>query len=58
MEGLRKIMKKLETVMSASAFAEAGEFEAARMILREGEGVDKRANKRPELRTQLLRRNL
>lgn len=31
-----KLMKKLEDTFSAAAFAEAGEFETARQILKEG----------------------
>lgn len=36
MDGLRRILRRLETVMAAAAFAEAGETEAARTIMHEG----------------------
>ena len=32
---MKKLLKKLEDVYAASAFAEAGEFETAKQILRE-----------------------
>lgn len=32
---MKKLFKKLETTMTAIAFAEAGEFETARQIMRE-----------------------
>jgi hypothetical protein len=32
---MKKLLKKLEDVYSASAFAEAGDFETAREIMRE-----------------------
>ena len=32
---MKKLLKKLEDVYAASAFAEAGEFETAREIMRE-----------------------
>lgn len=51
-------MKRFETVMSAAAFAEEGEFETARQILREREGTDRRASNRPEVRKQPLRKIL
>ena len=35
MKGLKKLSKKFETLMTATTFAEAGEFETAREILRE-----------------------
>src|SRR4030042_2726966 len=38
-ENLKKLIKKLEDIMTASTFAEAGEFEAAREILKEGRRV-------------------
>ncbi len=44
MKGLRKLLEGFETVMTAEAFAEEGEFETAREILREQE--PKRVSKR------------
>src|SRR4030043_1470854 len=38
-KNLKKLIKKLEDIMTASTFAEAGEFEAAREILKEGRRV-------------------
>ncbi len=38
MKGLKRIFKRLEDVMSAAAFAEAGETETARAILNEESG--------------------
>lgn len=58
MEGLRRLMKRLEAVMSAAAFAESGEFVTARQILCEHEDVDRRTSARPELRKQTLRINI
>lgn len=36
MKTLSRLMKGFENAMSATAFAEAGEFETAREIMREG----------------------
>lgn len=35
MKGIRKMLEKFENVMSAAAFAEAGEFDTARDFLKE-----------------------
>lgn len=35
MKGLKKLSKKIETLMTATTFAETGEFETAREILKE-----------------------
>ncbi|MDO8747230.1 MAG: hypothetical protein AAB301_01680 [Nitrospirota bacterium] len=35
MKGLKEFAKKFETLMTATAFAEAGEFETAREMLKE-----------------------
>jgi heme exporter protein D len=50
---MKKIMKKLEDIYAAVAFAEAGEVDTARDILRE----EKREQKR-ERKTQRPRRQL
>jgi hypothetical protein len=42
---MRKLMKKLETIYAAAAFAEASEFETAREILRPRDEVIDRKNK-------------
>ncbi|MEW6163139.1 MAG: hypothetical protein AB1606_07500 [Nitrospirota bacterium] len=38
-ENLKKFIKKFEDIMTASTFAEAGEFEIAKEILKENRGV-------------------
>jgi hypothetical protein len=57
---MKRLLKKFETVMVASAFAEEGEYETARTILREEERempkirrtADKRASERKVLRVE------
>ena len=52
--------KRLENIWAAVAFAEAGEFETAREILKEEKYAEKRqrprADQRPELRAPSVRR--
>jgi len=48
MKGIRKMLEKFENVMSAAAFAEAGEFEAAREFTRE----EKRTRRQPAKRVE------
>lgn len=53
---MKRLWKKLETAMTAVAFAEAGEFETARQIMDEGKPrktVRPEARKRPEKRKVL-----
>ncbi len=52
---MKKLMKRLEDVYAAAAFAEAGEFETAREIMREEERPQKRDRISPakRLRKQL-----
>jgi hypothetical protein len=49
--GCMKMFKKLEKIFTAAAFAEAGEFETAREIMREKDSDRKRdtAQKRPRM---------
>jgi len=44
---MKKLVKKLETLMAAATFAEAGEHETAREIMKE---EDKRPEKRDKIR--------
>ncbi|MDO9027779.1 MAG: hypothetical protein Q7U68_02835 [Candidatus Roizmanbacteria bacterium] len=37
MKGLKKFLRQFETIMTAETFAEAGEFETARKVLRDNE---------------------
>lgn len=46
---MKNFMKKLETTMTAAAYAEAGEFETARQFLNEDQ---KRKNSRPSARNE------
>ncbi len=47
MKRLRNLLKRFETVMTAEAFTEAGEFDTARKIMREEEkSADKQLRKR------------
>lgn len=47
---MKKLVKKLERLFSAAAFAEAGEYDTAREILREEERVQKRERVTPTTR--------
>jgi len=48
---MKKLIKKLENIMTATAFAEAGEHDTAREIMREEEKrYDKRDTTRPSAR--------
>jgi hypothetical protein len=49
-------MKKIENVFAAVAFAEAGEVETARQILREDDDGQGRENRRPERARPEVRR--
>ncbi len=48
-----KLLKKLEDVYAAAAFAEAGEHETAREIMREEKRTEKRDQITPRPRIQL-----
>ncbi|RJQ51360.1 MAG: hypothetical protein C4526_10265 [Nitrospiraceae bacterium] len=50
---MKKFLKKLETVYAAAAFAEAGEFETAREMLKEEKRIKKRDIAKPRPRKQL-----
>lgn len=52
---MKKLMKKLENIYAAAAFAETGEFETAREMLRERKSEDSQIRKRAvkEQRTRL-----
>jgi phage anti-repressor protein len=45
MKGLRKLFKWFENTMSAVAFAEAGEFETAREMMREEKHRDRKVKR-------------
>jgi hypothetical protein len=45
---MKKILKKLEDVYAAAAFAESGEFETAREIIRERRPAEKQLRKRAD----------
>lgn len=56
---MTKLMKRFETLMAAAAFAEEGEFQTARQILREADKEEtqrptatKRPSNRPVLRAE------
>jgi hypothetical protein len=56
---MTKLMKRFETLLAAAAFAEEGEFQTARQILREAEKeerqrptVTKRPSNRPVMRAE------
>lgn len=48
MKTLSRLMKGFENAMTATAFAEAGEFGTAREIMREGNRQEKRITGRAE----------
>ena len=52
---MKKLVKKLENIYAAAAYAEAGEFESAREMLRERKSEDSQLRKRTvkEQRTRL-----
>jgi hypothetical protein len=50
---MKKLMQKLENIYAAAAFAEAGEHETAREILRTQKRDQKRARVSERPRTQL-----
>jgi hypothetical protein len=45
---MKKLVKKLENIFAAAAFAEAGEIESAREMLRERKSEDKHLRKRTD----------
>lgn len=47
---MKRLLKKIETMMVAATFAEAGEHEAARKIMKEEKRSDKRDDARPTQR--------
>lgn len=47
---MKKLARKLERIFSAATFAEAGEYETAREILREGERSRKTDRPKPTQR--------
>ncbi len=46
------LLSKFDRMMVAVTFAEEGEFETAREVMREGERSKKRTTDRPEMRKQ------
>lgn len=56
MKRLRNLLKRFETVMTAEAFTEAGEFETAREIMQEEKEMEKRDRKQVDrdYRTRLI----
>ncbi len=46
MKAIEKFRTKFEDIMSAVTFAEAGEFETARLIMNNGEGRQERITRR------------
>ena len=49
---MKRLLKKLENIYSAAAFAEAGEFDTAREIMKE-EHLEKRDQKRKRPKKQM-----
>ncbi|MDA8083244.1 MAG: hypothetical protein M0024_06275 [Nitrospiraceae bacterium] len=48
----KMLITKFDRLMSAVTFAEAGEFETAREIMREGERLGRQVSDRHEMRKQ------
>lgn len=46
------LLTGFDRLMAAVTFAEEGEFETARAIMREGERPEKRLSEKPEMRKQ------
>jgi hypothetical protein len=46
MKTFTRLFARFENIMSAVAFAEAGEFETAREMMRKGEGPQERISRR------------
>lgn len=46
------LLTRFDRLMAAVTFAEEGEFETARAIMREGERPEKRHSGKPEMRKQ------
>jgi hypothetical protein len=46
---MRKLLRKLEALLTAAAFAEEGDVETARRIVREAEGDERRTGEPPRL---------
>ncbi len=49
---MRKLLRKLENIYAAAAFAEAGEFDTAREMLRDEEREQKRKRTHPRKTTR------
>ena len=48
MKTFTRLFARFENIMSAVAFAEAGEFETAREMMRKGEGPQERISRRTD----------